>query len=567
MHHLLTLALSAQIGVGLPADSIETLRSRARSAEARFERLTRQLAPVVWTLSSGTDCDEIVGRFCLRFDSTTTPPAAPEAGRAVDARREAVEAVRRYFSAAPAELRAAGPLVRLLVNDQRPGEAVSGAGAFAALSGDTLWGDLLLGYANHWAGVDSAAERHFIAALARMTEQERAAWLDIARLLDPDERGRVRRLPPEARAEYDRRFWLMADPFWMTAANERWAEHLSRGVEARLLAEVPLVGGMTRWGRDLDELTIRYGTPSSRARVGGSTPLRTGMIEYWDTVSRAYDPVRSSDVFRGPPLPGTRAPLYAAAARTAYALQIVERVVEPDHQVSRFLRRDSVILRVDAAVPVPVTVAAPRIALLAFDSAFTRRSATFGRARSDGDTARFTLTLGVPHGRTVYSVELLADSVLGARARYSLDTRLPDSGPVVSDLLVTLPFEAAVLPDRFDDRRLRPRTSLVVEPGDTLGVYAELYRLSGAPLEIELALERSGGPSLLRRFGRWLGLLDAGDAPRVGWRTEAAEDRHVIALNLPLDDERSGLHDLVLRVTDRSTGQRAESRRQILIRD
>lgn len=567
MHHLLTLALSAQIGAALPPDSIETLRSRARSAEARFERLARQLAPVSWSVSSGTDCDEIVGRFCLRFDSATTAPAVEEPGRAVDARREAVEAVRRYFSAAPGELTAAGPLVRLLVIDGRASEAVSSAGAFAALSADTLWGDLLLGYAFHWLGADTAAERHFIAALSRLSPEQQREWLDITWLLDPAERGRVRGLSPEQRADYERRFWLMADPFWMTPANERWTEHLSRGVETRLLAQVPLVAGMTRWGRDLDQLTMRYGTPKSRARIGGRTPLRAGMIEYWDTVSRAFDPGLLAAVFTDPPAPGTRPALYAAAARSSYALQIVERVIEPEHQVSRFLRRDSVILRVDAAVPMPSTVESrPAVALLAFDSAFTRRASTSARARTDGDTARFSLLLAVPDGRVVYSVELLADSTLGARARYALDTRMPDTGPVVSDVLITRPFAAGALPDRFDDPRLRPRVSLVVSPGDTLGVYAEVYRLSGAPLALELSLERSGGPSLLRRFGRWLGLLDAGDAARVGWRSEEGGDAQTIALNLPLDTERSGMHDLVLRVTDVSTGQRSESRRQILIR-
>ncbi|MGH7448571.1 MAG: hypothetical protein ACRELT_13465, partial [Longimicrobiales bacterium] len=181
MPALLSLGLIAQLGSALPPDSIETLRDRARSAESRFERLARQLAPVSWGGSrSYSECDEIVGRFCVWFDSTSVRPPSlgTEAGRIVDARREAVEALRRYFSAAPSERAAAGPLVRLLIRDGRAREAASAAGAYTALSGDTLWGELLQGLAHHRAGSGVRAERHFVAAVAALSVEERRRWLD-----------------------------------------------------------------------------------------------------------------------------------------------------------------------------------------------------------------------------------------------------------------------------------------------------------------------------------------------------------------------------------------------------
>src|SRR5690606_10593827 len=116
---------------------------------------------------------------------------------------EAVEAVRRYFSAAPSERSAAGPLVRLLIRDGRAREAASAAGAFAALSGDSIWGELLQGLARHWAGAGREAERHFIAALSRMDADEQRSWTDPQWLLDPAERRRVRRLSPHKRSEYE----------------------------------------------------------------------------------------------------------------------------------------------------------------------------------------------------------------------------------------------------------------------------------------------------------------------------------------------------------------------------
>ena len=592
MHALLSLGLVAQLSAALPADSIETLRDRARNAEARFERLSRQLAPLSWSGSFGTDCDEIVGRFCLRFDSMTTRPATlgVEAGRIVDARREAVEAIRRYFSAVPADRRAAGPLVRLLIRDGRAAEAASGAGAFAALSPDTLWSELLQGLAHHWAGAGVRAERHFIAALGRMPEPERRRWLDPTWLLDHSERSAVRRLSDQERADYERRFWLLMDPLWLTAANERWNEHIARHVEARLQANVPTVTGMVRWGADLDQLTIRYGTPTARARQNAPMMDRAGIIEYWDTAQRAYAPARLSRGVALQPPPGERPFLYAASARSGYTLQTVDRMVELAHQATRFLRGDSVVLRVDAAMPLheratdtasirapqsmsgAATVSvrsSPRAGVFVYDSAFTRRTSATGPAVIDGDTVRFALFAGAPAGALVYSAEILGDSLAAAgRARYAIDTPFPESGIALSDLLITRRFSPGESAEGMNDPRLRPFTTLVFVPGDTIGIYAEVYRTgrTGA-VDIQVALEAAGRPSLPGRLARWLGrtlgITEPGEDPRVGWRGEATNARYVIALNVPLLEGRDGLFDLVVRVTDPSTGEQTEARRRI----
>lgn len=574
---LLTFGLMAQLGAALPPDSVDALRDRARSAEARFERLARRLAPVSWSAGYGQDCDEIVGRFCLTYDSGESRPPAldSEAATVVDARREAVEALRRYFSAAPHELSAAGPLVRLLILDGRAREAASAAGAFAALSGDTLWGELLQGLARHRAGAPTTAERHFIAALGRLDDAERRRWLDPSWLLNPDERRVLRRMTPDERSQYERKLWLLMDPFWLTPGNESWNEHIGRHVEAHLLAEVPRVQGMLSWGRDLEELTIRYGTPSMRARqldAPGRAPA-DGMIEYWDTAARAFAPARLSEGVDAPPDPGVKPPLYAETARTSYAFQNVASVVELTHQITRFVRGDSVLLRVDAAMPWSrESGGPPRAGAFVYDTAFTRRFTDTDIARIDRDSARATLLVATPPGRIVYSAEMLGDSAAAAgRARYAIDALIPDTGPIVSDLLISPPFAPGDAPDRLDHPNLRPVQSLIFGPGDTVGIYAEVYRLPpGRAVDVEVALESAGRPSLLGRLARWigrgLGIIKPADDPRVGWRGEPDDSRHVVALNVPLGGDRDGLHDLVIVVTDPVTGERTEGRRRILIR-
>jgi hypothetical protein len=433
-----------------------------------------------------------------------------------------------------------------------------------------------------------------------MPAQEGREWLDPSWLLDHTERSAVRRLSDHERADYERRFWLLMDPFWLTPANERWNEHIARHVEARLLADVPTVAGMVRWGADMDQLTIRYGTPTTRARQSASMMEQAGMIEYWDTAQRAFAPARLSRGVAAQPSPGERPLLYAASARSGYALQTVGRIVELDHQATRFLRGDSVVLRVDAAMPLvadtssslpsesmadaagstgepaPAAGAAAgsgravaRAGVFVYDSAFTRRTSSTGPAVADGDSVRFALFADAPAGALIYSAEILGDSLAAAgRARYAIHTPFAESGLALSDLLITRRFATCESADGMDDPRLRPFASLIFLPGDTVGIYAEVYRRGRAGvLDIQVALEDAGRPSLPGRLARWLGrtlgLVEPGEDPRVGWRGEATAARYVIALNVPLLEGRDGLYDLVVRVTDPATGEQTEARRRI----
>ena len=581
--------LPVQVDVAQAADTLGRLRSQARSAEARFERLARNLAPFSMGGFSGHDCDEIVGRFCLRFDSTlvASRPSTPEVGRVIDARRESVEVLRRYFSAAPAERAAAGPLVRLLVLDDRTSEAVAAARAFAALSADTLWAHLLLGLALNAGGSLDDAERAFVQALLRMDEDARREWTDPEWLLHHAELRQVRRLGARERGEYERRFWLLSDPLWLTDPNERWIEHMARHVEARLMAEVPVVTGMMRWGRDLDELTVRYGTPSSRSQVRGNNPWDpSSFIEYFDTAQRAYSPERLLlEGLPAPPFPGDRPSLYSGRARSGYALRSVHRLVDLPHQVTRFLAGDSVVVRVDGALvrppeppeppepPRPAEATRPRLGLFAYDSAYTRRIQRVQEGPAwTTDTLRFSLSVQAPAGAFVYSVEALdTAAAYAARARYTLDAFVPEDGPVVSDLLVGQAFEG-VLPATRADPALRPLHVLAVPMGTMLGIYAEVYRVDEVgpdALRIEFALEPAEGPGLLTRIARWIGraagVVAPATDPRVAWREEGEAGVHPIAVNLPVEPRRTGRYMLVLRVTEVRTGLTTETRRPLLV--
>jgi hypothetical protein len=188
-----------------------------------------------------------------------------------------------------------------------------------------------------------------------------------------------------------------------------------------------------------------------------------------------------------------------------------------------------------------------------------------------GDSARLTLFARTSPGHLIYSIEAI-DTVAGvaARGRYALQANLPETAPWLSDILVCTPFHVGAQPARFDDDALRARSSLRLARGDTLGIYAEAYRVTqGAALEVELAIEPADPPTIARRLfdwvGRTTGLGGPSSQPRVAWRAEATNVVHAISVNLPLDPRLHGRHVLVLRVRDPATGVAAVSRRLVLI--
>ena len=575
---MLAIFALLQLGAAIPADSVEKLRDRARNAEARYERLARSTAPLSWG-GGGGNCDEIVGRFCIRFDSLSKPPETTEDVEVTAARRDAIEAVRRFFSAAASDRRAAGPLVRLLVDDDRAREAASAAGAYAALSRDSVWGELLQGYALHAAGDHGVAEQHYTRGIARMDSTTRRRWRDPSWLLDDAEQRAVSRLPAAARAQYETRLWRLSDPFWLTEGNETWLEHVSRHLESALLKDVPFVSGMTSWGEDVYELTVRYGTPTARTRINNSNPLASAgsnFVEYWDSASRSYVPPRLLlEGYPSAPEPGIKPLLYAARARTGYAWR-GERVVEIEHQVTRFIDGGAVVLRVDAAVHADTTPSrAPTEAtLFTADSLLSALRVARAPLTWQKDSGQVTLVARAPPGHLVYSVEVIDSAAqLAARARYALSAHLPDSAPWLSDILVCAPFPAGAHPARYDDSALAARPSLVLRRGDTLGIYAEAYRLreGESSLEVQLSIEPADPPHAVRRLFDWVGraagLAGPPTQPRVAWTEATTAVVHALSVNLPLDPRLRGRHMLVMRITDPVRGASAVSRRLILIED
>lgn len=589
---VLTLIQAAHPVPQVSPDSAEAIRNTARRAERDYEYLLRSMAPTRFgrTAVSRSECDEIVGRFCLTYsdgNSSRRRAEPEEPGRVKAARQQAVEALRRAFAVLPGELTTAGPLLRYLVEDDRAEEAVSAARAFSWASGDSIWGPLLEGYAFHAVGDGPRAEERFDDALLRLEPEEARRYRDLSRLLPHEERRAYRDLGEDARAEYEEAFWRLADPLYLLAGNERRAEHLARHVWSRLLAERPVVMRVTRWSDDLEELTIRYGIPTSRERIISSGIMNSeGMAEYFHPEQIVLDPEALLTAgFPETPPPGADSPFMRARARSGHAPRGVRRISPIPHQVTRFpFGTDSMAVRFNALFVLDDADDAdePRVVrtgLFVLDARYRPWDERVRPEKVAGDTVWLDFEVTVPREMHVYSVEAV-DSVsrLAGRARYRLEPpEFPLNGPVLSDIVVAYPYGTSPLPVSRHDDGLRPRAELSVSARETLGLYAEAAHLlpsseNTTAYRVELTLRPAEDPALLARAARWLGrtlrIIDEEVSPSLQWEGEGRAGAPVIiAVDLPLAETSPGLYAIELSLTDLAGGATSTVRRLIRVTD
>ena len=582
--------------VSPPVESPDTasLLRDARRAEVAYERAARTMAPLAFGGGGSGDCDEVVGRFCLRFDSGTATPIPPEPARIAETRRSSIERLRAVYAELPGEISVAGALVRLLVEDGRAEEALAIALTFGAMTPDTVWAALLPGFAAHAANDDSLASAYFDTALQRMDRARREAARSLEWLVSIQERARVRRLDDEGRATYAERLWLLSDPLYLTLPNEREIEHLSRYVWSRLLERVPPVRDRTSWGRDLEELTVRYGVPRGRTREPGWAVGSSSLIEHYDDHQLAYVP--ESLLTRGlppQPLPGESWPLEEERARSAYAARSFRRLLPLEHQVTRIPTENRWLLRIDARMvldsaarqapppplgsdqqpPAPEPVAITS-GLFVLDSTYALVAEARASHRLMGDTADFTATAPLPAGAYVYSVEAFEpETRTGARARYTVQLDGATEGLRLADILVAAPFRGSV-PDGYASPDLRARAQLILQPFDTIGIFASLAGLKtrgGAHYyDVTLTVRAADRASLPARLVGWLGqrlgLANASPPPQLRWSEQSPADAEVhVAVDLPLAELDAGLYLLEMTVRDNVGGDVATSQRLLRV--
>lgn len=510
----------------------------ARAAQASFERVRRDHLPWARARPAG-ECDERIGRFCywheVGGDDPWTPP--PEPRPVTDARDALLEHLAGAAERVPGDGWIVGQRVRYLVEAERLDTALEVARSCRA---SPWWCRALAGYVHHRAERFGAAEAAFDEAFAAMETDRRETWTDLTPLLRREARAAWRELGPGARDGFARRFWWIADPLWLVAGNERRSEHFARRVLDRM-QEGARSGFDVAWGPDLEEITLRYGWPSGWERVRART-IGLGSTAAASVVG--HDPVgarRFAPPFSTVVAPSAHPPddwLDAERPRSTYAVPYARSFETLPHQLAIF-RRDGEAhvvaawdasddsLPGDAEVEAGVVVAADPDARPAVARVHSKASAG-------------SVDLVVPWAPAVVSVEAVAGGYgIAARARYGLPLPGPaEERPAISDLLLVDVEDE--LPATLDDAVGRARGSPAVAPGETIGLFWEIYPPGGGPYEADVSvglIDEEGGfwHGLKAAFG--LG-DDAADGVALSWREtigEAGRHPRAVAVTLPSD--------------------------------
>ncbi len=527
---LLALVLVSATPTDAVASDSVALRSEARDAQTRFERVRVFRAPLGHG-SAGGRCDEIVGRFCLRFTGTSederNPPwrPPPEHEAVVEARAELDATLARIAAELPADGWVAGQRVFYRA-EVRDWEGALEA-ARACRSPDPGWCDLLEGLAYHGGGDAERATRAFDEALAALSEEARAELLELDALLERDLRAALQALPERERAWLEARIWLVGSPLFLAGPHALRNEHLARHVLARTRAEARNPHGL-RWGNDLTELMVRFGPVVGWERVREPVGLVSGPT----LVSGRYswDP---KGIF--PRLGAVMDPASASAedfpaaffqARSRHATPTFPRIRGMEARTTRFRRGaalDSLLVVAAWRIPPPPSwdTVPPRSVDVA--ALFLLEEARGSPERFDGTPGETGVVMArVARGGWWLSLEV-ADEAGGRAWRHREGVRGEPLAPgrlALSDLLLLEPEEEEALPgpdDRLENHlhRALPSDSLA---GRRVELAWEVYGLPEDPgrLRFMVGVEREER-GLFRRAGEALRLVSPLEPVEIRW--------------------------------------------------
>jgi len=531
----------------LAADTARPV-ARARSAQDAFERSRRFQLPV--SSSGGGRCDERIGRFCYWYDDgDTTLPAEPEPIRT--SRDRLLATLASAQTDRPDSDWLVGQRVRYLIEQAELDSAI----AVALRCGATAWWcDALGGMALHAAERFPEADAAFRVALAAMPEPIRCDWTDWTMAFDDQLARRSKAADCAERAALaDSAFWL-GQPLLTRPGNDLRTEFYSRRVMASLhgAARSP---HLIPWGRDMEELMLRYGwsTRFSRSDPGLRTLDQPSVIGHQRSPAYHFFPLvgdgTASAAWRWDPLP--------ARPRSRYAPTYATRFRDVDRfQIARFPRGDSTTI-VGILDPAVDTALAGRPTDLRLAAATAPDAIAVATTDSAGPGA---LVLAVAGDPAIVSVEA---STRGGRhflrGRIGLDPIDRSAPLLVSDPLLFEP--GPELPAGLDQAAARALPSTRFSRARPVGVYWETAGGTGDSVSVSVSVlpTRRG---LLGRLGEGLSVVKRKAPLTLQWQAgPGAASVTGRAVELDLGRLRPGKY--LLRLDARAGGTVATALRTI----
>jgi len=540
----------ADLQVPAATESPERELERARRAQRSFERIRRSHFPRGAWFSDA--CDEQIGRFCLNHEGDDKWVATPEPAEVTERRAWLLVTLDTVARVASGDEWLLGQRVKYRIEANRGGESLD----LLASCGSNTWCQALRGMALHSVGRHGQAEVAFDRALREMSPEQRCAWEDLSLILDSQDRRDYRRLAcgSSARRAFERAFWHLSDPLWLVPGRERRVEHLTRRVRAELETDAASGYGLS-WGKDLAELTLRYGWPAGwdvswRRRPG----VRT---ERSIQAHRPPDAQRFS-VSRFMRREGDSGPVWnldAAKPRSTWSPP-VGRLYAAEHQIAAFWRGEERLIVAAFEAPEEMEGCVVRSGLFLANS-FEEISRTEGNG---------TLPLRVSEpkpagGATLVGIETrCVDGTGAARVR----ARLPENGKLLSDILLLDPVSE--LPGTLDAALGSARPRSTARSGESLAVYWEWYGPAegGGALAVTLSLTREE-KSFVRKALEWSGLAGQPEEEvGIRWSEPGGDGVLARSVELQLPELAPGRYRLTLQVHSAGAGT-VSSPREIVI--
>ena len=566
--HLALVALTFQLGLAAhpvarpqgratrpAADSVRDLR-QARSAQSAFERSRRYSLPEGG--GSSGHCDVHLGRYCWWYDEV--PPNLPPEAELIKRRRvELLATLDALGERHPGDDWIVGMRVHYRIDGKNAASADSVARECGA---SRWWCQALVGYADHRLGRPAAAESAFVDALAAMPDSAACKWRDIAVLLPSNTRRYYEQLSCEARRPVEERYWLLSRPQLGGVANDWRTEFYVRRVLATMYRQATstLQGA---WGRDNEELMLRYGWPIGwrRTQTALGSAMDISVTEYHPTPSYNFAPVEALyDTSASAQNDGWE--LEARVPESRYSPRLIGNVAPLGMQVARFRRGDSVlVVSAHAASHDSLGDAVDAVLAVALADGTTRHASANGRVgRARLMVASFPVLAGVE----------VTDTTTRTLARARSLLRVPDhtGGLALSDMLLFRVAEGA--PESLD------AALDAAVPGDTLsrsrpiGIYWETYGIaeSGESFDVGVTVERIDR-SWIRGAKQLLRLAEPDNPLRLRWNdARPAAPGQVIsrAISLDLANQSPGKYRITVGLI-RADGSVVASTRVIELRD
>ena len=525
-----------------PQPDSADLRKRAESAQARYERTRRRLMP--WVRAQGSrPCEEHVGRLCLWHGDDDDWVQPPDRAELVAAREDLLVTLAQVGMSVPGDGWVLGQRVHYLgeAGEWRRGAAL----ARACGPAEAWWCDALEGFALHGAGDYDRAMDAFRRAFSGMDAEQAREWRDPALILDDKGDDVLDDASDEEWETILARVWRLADPLYLVPGNDRETEHYARWTLARVRDRARTAWGMP-WGKDLDELTVRYGWERGwerRRPLLGSVSSFEATVSHEQPDGREFVPPgdvleRSADTEPGAWIPEEERP--RSSHTPAYAPWILPGIA----QVAVFHRGDSVVVAAATRLPEkpedprgwavtetpniggsgareglfswprPALLAEPpQVGLFLLDTL-----GEISEKRHVGASAR-ALTLTVPAGGYLISVEAWEPGEGRAgRIRHGIATdTVPENLATLSNLIIMDPTDS--LPTDLVSALplMRPSTDLL--SGESIAVGWELFGLGWRPEDIEFEISLyEDGEGFFGKVGRWFGLGGRKQPLRISWQ-------------------------------------------------